>query len=148
MATASRRPAKKTATKRRGAAPPIEKRTDARRGTLKGRAKQVTRAKAMNRVDNADHDRSQRPAATDTPKDRIRDTFSMPPEDYGLIRTLKKRARSLGIEVKKSVVLRAGLAALNGMPDDAFGQAMSRVASAKRPTKNDEKSDVDKDPDA
>ncbi len=39
----------------------------------------------------------------------VRDSFSMPQDDYALIAKLKERALASGLQVKKSALLRAGL---------------------------------------
>jgi len=45
----------------------------------------------------------------------IRDSFTMPLSDRELISTIKKRCMRAGIDTNKSEILRAGLAALDGM---------------------------------
>jgi hypothetical protein len=71
--------------------------------------------------------------ATENPKpdnDKIvRDNFKMPAQDYQLIAALKKRCLALGIAIKKNELLRAGLSAINRMPDDTLRDTMSSVAS-------------------
>ena len=47
----------------------------------------------------------------------IRDSFTIPADEYELIAQIKKRCMKLGISANKSEVLRAGLAALRDMPD-------------------------------
>lgn len=42
----------------------------------------------------------------------VRDSFTMPQEDYRLLNDLKKQSLNLGVSVKKSELLRAGLQAL------------------------------------
>ena len=54
-------------------------------------------------------------ASADTPdakRKMVRDSFSMPAQDYALIALLKSRTLASGTVVKKSQLLRAGLAAL------------------------------------
>ncbi|MGE5170103.1 MAG: hypothetical protein ACM3JC_06980, partial [Rudaea sp.] len=43
----------------------------------------------------------------------VRDTFTMPEPEYALMRGLKKRCVGLGVAVKKSELLRAGIAILD-----------------------------------
>lgn len=50
----------------------------------------------------------------------IRDSFTMPVSDYESITRIKQRAMKAGIGTNKSEILRAGLAALNTMPDKEF----------------------------
>jgi hypothetical protein len=47
----------------------------------------------------------------------IRDSFTMPEDDYGLIAEIKKRCLKAGLVVNKSEAIRAGLNALNSMSD-------------------------------
>jgi hypothetical protein len=58
----------------------------------------------------------------------VRDTFTMPEPEYALIRELKKRCLGLGVAVKKSQILRAGIAMLAGLSDDRLTQAVTSVA--------------------
>jgi hypothetical protein len=61
----------------------------------------------------------------------VRDSFAMPKPEYERIRELKKRCLGLGIAVKKSELLRAGIAMLDRLSDDRLTQAVSAVASVK-----------------
>ena len=47
----------------------------------------------------------------------VRDSFTMPESDYLKIKSLKNRCLKLGIEMKKSELLRAGLLALEALED-------------------------------
>src|SRR4051812_40864329 len=47
----------------------------------------------------------------------IRDSFTIPGDEYELISRIKKRCMKAGVSANKSEVLRAGLAALDAMPD-------------------------------
>ncbi|MFL6664341.1 MAG: hypothetical protein ACJ8G7_19380, partial [Rhizobacter sp.] len=61
----------------------------------------------------------------------VRDSFTIPKAEYAVLEQLKQRAAHLIRPTKKSELLRAGLAALNVMPDDAFLAALERVPSLK-----------------
>ena len=61
----------------------------------------------------------------------IRDSFTMPAADYELIGVLKQRCIELGIAMKKSELLRAGLAALQRLPDDGLAQIATAVENVK-----------------
>jgi hypothetical protein len=61
----------------------------------------------------------------------IRDSYTMPRGDYELIATLKQRCIGLGFAKSKSELLRAGLGALNHMPDAALAQVVAAVESVK-----------------
>lgn len=55
----------------------------------------------------------------------------MPVADHELIGVLKKRCIELGVAIKKSELLRAGLAALKQLPDESLAQVVSAVESVK-----------------
>jgi hypothetical protein len=61
----------------------------------------------------------------------IRDSFTMPVADHELIGVLKERCIGLGIAIKKSELLRAGLAALQRLPDASLAQVVTAVESVK-----------------
>ena len=80
------------------------------------------------------------PAATDKTarkKDKpekvkvVRDSFTIPKAEYAQIAALKKRAMSLGIEAKKSELIRAGLLLLSHANDTALGKALGNVPTLK-----------------
>lgn len=68
----------------------------------------------------------------------IRDSFTIPGDEYELISQIKKRCMKAGISANKSEVLRAGLAALESMPDkdlaNLFGK-LPRVKTGRPPLK-------------
>ena len=68
----------------------------------------------------------------------VRDSFTLPKTELLQITEMKKRAMALGVEVKKSELIRAGLRALAGMADTAFKKAMADVPTIKtgRPVKD------------
>jgi hypothetical protein len=61
----------------------------------------------------------------------VRDSFTIPKSEYAVLEGLKLRAASLTRPVKKSELLRAGIAALNTMGDKAFLSALNGVPSLK-----------------
>lgn len=61
----------------------------------------------------------------------VRDSFSLPKAEYATIDILKKRAMTMGISVKKSELLRAGLMWLNGASDSALKAALTAVPTLK-----------------
>ncbi|NMG56242.1 hypothetical protein GPA23_16635 [Aromatoleum aromaticum] len=67
----------------------------------------------------------------------VRDSFTFPERDHARLGELKQRALKGGREIKKSELLRAGLAALAAMPDAAFHAAVDGVERIKtgRPAK-------------
>ncbi len=67
----------------------------------------------------------------------IRDSYAMPEAEYAQIAQLKQRLLELGESVKKSELLRAGLAQLATLDDAALQAAMAGVERIKtgRPAK-------------
>lgn len=61
----------------------------------------------------------------------IRDSFTIPENEYALFSTLKERAMAAGVEVKKSELLRAGLACLAGLREQDFVAAVRGVERIK-----------------
>jgi hypothetical protein len=61
----------------------------------------------------------------------VRDSFTMPIEDYERIGALKERCIGLGVAMKKSELLRAGLAALDRLPDESLTQLIAKVERVK-----------------
>ncbi len=61
----------------------------------------------------------------------VRDSFSMPQDDYALIAKLKEKALAGGLQVKKSALLRAGLQLL----DKSSALQLKRVISGLTPIK-------------
>jgi hypothetical protein len=68
----------------------------------------------------------------------VRDSFTIPKSELLQIAESKKRALGLGVEIKKSELIRAGLQALTGMNDAAFKKALASVPTIKtgRPAKS------------
>jgi hypothetical protein len=67
----------------------------------------------------------------------VRDSYAMPEAEYARIGELKKRMSALGNEVKKSELLRGGIAALAALNDAELKAVMGRVERIKtgRPAK-------------
>ena len=61
----------------------------------------------------------------------VRDSFTMPVVDYELLGVLKKRCIGLGVAIKKSELLRAGLAALERLPSDSLAKVIATIESVK-----------------
>jgi hypothetical protein len=55
----------------------------------------------------------------------------MPVADYELIGVLKKRCIGLGVAIRKSELLRAGLAVLDRLADASLAQVVAAVESVK-----------------
>ena len=61
----------------------------------------------------------------------VRDSFTMPKDEYQVIDALKGRALGLEKQVRKSELLRAGIQALAAMNDRAFLKAIAAVPTLK-----------------
>lgn len=68
----------------------------------------------------------------------VRDSFTLPKTELLQIADMKKRAMALGVEVKKSELIRAGLQAISSMADASFKKALGNVPTIKtgRPAKD------------
>ena len=74
-----------------------------------------------------------KPDATDKDKKSklVRDSFTIPKQEYAAIDALKARALAQGLAIKKSELLRAGLMALNAMSDAKLKTALAQVPTLK-----------------
>ncbi len=85
---------------------------------------------------------SPKPKAAKPARDKkaklVRDSFTIPKDEYGALAELKQRAAGLDLPIKKSELLRAGIKALTGMSDRAFLAALKAVPTIKtgRPAKS------------
>ena len=82
--------------------------------------------------------RVQQPPPADGAGKVIRDSFTIPGDEYELISRIKKRCMKAGVSASKSEVLRAGLAALDAMPDRELAKVfgtLSRVKTGRPPSK-------------
>ena len=65
------------------------------------------------------------------PAKLLRDSFTIPENEYAVLAALKERATHLRRPAKKSELLRAGIAALQAMNDKAFLAVLGGVPSLK-----------------
>ncbi|HEY4079357.1 MAG TPA: hypothetical protein VGM81_01565 [Burkholderiaceae bacterium] len=74
-----------------------------------------------------------KPAATPKPAKikLVRDSFTMPSDEYAVLGELKQRALKSAHPVKKSELLRAGVKLLAGLGDTALMRALSNVPTIK-----------------
>lgn len=83
--------------------------------------------------------KAEKPPKSDKPKKikMVRDSFTMPENDYAQLAELKKKCLQAGVHVKKSELLRAGLMSLSKLPDAALIKTMEQVEKLKtgRPAK-------------
>ena len=68
----------------------------------------------------------------------VRDSFTIPKAEYAALNELKQRATRLAQPAKKSELLRAGIALLKGLSDQALKDALAAVPNLKtgRPAKD------------
>ncbi|WP_198408610.1 hypothetical protein [Sulfuricella denitrificans] len=68
----------------------------------------------------------------------VRDSFTMPENDYAQLAELKKKCLQAGVHIKKSELLRAGLLSLSRLPNAALIKAVEQVEKLKtgRPAKS------------
>mgnify|MGYP000317717252 FL=1 len=71
----------------------------------------------------------------------VRDNFSIPAHEHALLADLKKRAKKLGKEFKKSEFVRAGIAHLVSLTDTVLVNTLAKVERVKtgRPSKKSKK---------
>ena len=71
----------------------------------------------------------------------VKDNFSIPAHEHALLADLKKRAKKLGKEFKKSEFLRAGIAHLVSLTDTVLVNTLAKVERVKvgRPSKKSKK---------
>ena len=102
-----------------------------KRATAKTRAdKAVKVAKAGKAVAPVAVEVPAKPAKAHKPK-LVRDSFTMPKDEYQVIDALKRRALGLQKQVRKSELLRAGIQALAAMNDRGFLKAIADVPTLK-----------------
>jgi len=67
----------------------------------------------------------------------VRDSFTIPKPEFIQIADMKKRAMTLGVEIKKSELIRAGLQIISSLPDASFKKALAAIPTVKtgRPSK-------------
>lgn len=132
--------ARKAAPVARKAAAPAAARTPA----PKAAAPAVARKPVRSAVKAA----STAPAPVAAPSDKdlkdkkvklVRDSISIPKNEYEVLAEMKLRAGKLGVLVKKTELLRAGIKALDAMSNTAFVAAVRAVPNLKtgRPAKTD-----------
>lgn len=121
-APAAKKPAaKKPVAKKAGAATPTK-------AVTKTAAKKAPVKSAVTKTAQAT--KTVKPAKVKKPK-LVRDSFTIPKDEYVVIESLKTRAGKLGQAVKKSELLRAGVKALAAMSDIQFKAALSNVPTIK-----------------
>ena len=125
---------RKTAVKKSAA------KTTAKTPIKTAQAKTAVKKAAPRKVSSPTTPKPQAPSAKSTPAAKpgkvkkpklVRDSFTMPKDEYSVIDSLKLRGGKLGQTVKKSELLRAGIKALATMSDIQFKAALSNVPTIK-----------------
>jgi len=81
---------------------------------------------------------AQKPAEVKTKKPKlVRDSFTIPKNEYGHIEALKQRTALLGNPAKKSELIRAGIQLLTTLNDAQLRKALAQIPTVKtgRPVK-------------
>jgi hypothetical protein len=135
MATSTRRTARKTAPSRKSPARPARKRAASAAAPAAQAAKQpAAAAKAAGPAPQPAKPAiaGRKEAAAEPKKVKlVRDSFTLPKVEYGVIAILKTRAARLAHPAKKSEIVRAGLKALISMSDADFLACVSSLPAAK-----------------
>lgn len=117
------KPATKKAVVKKVAAKPVRKTTTAK-APIKAAPVKAAPAKPAKPM------KAPKPVKAKKPK-LVRDSFTIPKDEYVVIESLKTRAGKLGQAVKKSELLRAGVKALAAMSDIQFKAALNNVPTIK-----------------
>ncbi len=117
------KPATKKAVVKKVAAKPVRK-TTTTKAPIKAAPVKAAPAKPAKPV------KAPKPVKIKKPK-LVRDSFTIPKDEYVVIESLKTRAGKLGQAVKKSELLRAGVKALAAMSDIQFKAALNNVPTIK-----------------
>jgi len=121
-------------------AKPVRKATKVEETVAKNR-KVLADALVQAQAINYDKPKLAKPVAAKPAKAKkvklVRDSYAMPESEYAQIGTLKKRLATLGCAVKKSELLRGGIAVLAALNDAELQAVMARVERIKtgRPAK-------------
>ncbi len=133
-------PAKKASVAKK--ASPAKKASAAKKTRPAQKASTVKAVKTASAAPASGKPNAKAQAPQDAGKDKklkvIRDSFTIPKNEFTQIGDMKKRAMALGLDVKKSELIRSGLMALSGMTDTSFKKALANVPTLKtgRPGKN------------
>jgi hypothetical protein len=130
--TTKRAVAKKPAVKKTTAVKPAAKKLVVKKAAAKPVRKTAVKKAAAKPVTTqaAKPIKVAKPAKVKKPK-LVRDSFTIPKDEYVVIDALKVRAGKLGQSIKKSELLRAGVKALAAMSDIQFKAALSNVPTIK-----------------
>ena len=116
-------------------APKAPKASKAAKPAKKAAAEKAPASKPATATKPAKAAAAVKPTKATEPKSKkpklVRDSFTIPKDEYTVLDTLKDRATALAHPVKKSELLRAGLKVLAGLSDSALRSALQAVPSIK-----------------
>jgi len=94
--------------------------------------------RAAGSANKTEADRKENAEKAKKPK-LVRDSFTMPEEEYAVIDALKRRCLASGVAAKKSEILRAGIKALAAMSETKLAAAIKSLPPIKtgRPAKQE-----------
>jgi hypothetical protein len=101
------------------------------RGVRAAAAAPAPRVRARKPAGAADASHAGHDGVEAHPAKLLRDSFTIPENEYAVLAALKDRATHLRRPAKKSELLRAGIAALQAMNDKAFLAVLGGVPSLK-----------------
>ncbi len=137
MSTTAQKTIVQAAVKSRAATTPATKKPAAKKPVVKKAATKPVRKTAVKKApvkvatpQPAKPVKAVKPAKVKKPK-LVRDSFTIPKDEYVVVDSLKVRAGKLGQAVKKSELLRAGVKALAAMSDIQFKAALNNVPTIK-----------------
>ena len=137
MSTTAQKTIVQAAVKSRAATTPATKKPAAKKPVVKKAATKPVRKTAVKKApvkvatpQPAKPVKAVKPAKVKKPK-LVRDSFTIPKDEYVVVDSMKVRAGKLGQAVKKSELLRAGVKALAAMSDIQFKAALNNVPTIK-----------------
>jgi hypothetical protein len=137
VSTTAQKTIVQAAVKSRAATTPATKKPAAKKPVVKKAATKPVRKTAVKKApvkvatpQPAKPVKAVKPAKVKKPK-LVRDSFTIPKDEYMVVDSLKVRAGKLGQAVKKSELLRAGVKALAAMSDIQFKAALNNVPTIK-----------------
>ena len=137
MSTTAQKTIVQAAVKSRAATTPATKKPAVKKPVVKKAATKPVRKTAVKKApvkvatpQPAKPVKAVKPAKVKKPK-LVRDSFTIPKDEYVVVDSMKVRAGKLGQAVKKSELLRAGVKALAAMSDIQFKAALNNVPTIK-----------------
>jgi len=112
--------------------PSTKQASPARKAAAKAPTRATTKTRPVpKKAASAQQAAQGKPEARSTKTKLVRDSFTIPKDEYAALQALKERALALSRPTKKSEVLRAGINALTAMSDKSFLAVIKAVPSLK-----------------